>query len=61
MVAGYPTRILAWGTLWAKTTPLFLVQPSLCEWKREERESEGESRRRRREMERGEREIGEGR
>ena len=20
-----------WGTLWAKTTPLFLVQPSLCE------------------------------
>ena len=27
-----------WSTLWAKTTPLFLVQPSLCEWNREERE-----------------------
>ena len=46
-----------WGTLWAKTTPLFLVEPSLCEWNRgegEKRESDGESRRR--ERLRGERE-----
>ena len=41
-----------WDTLWAKTTPLFLVQPSLCEWSRgegEKRESDGEGRGERRE------------
>ena len=51
MVAGYSMRILG-----AETTPFFLVQPSLCEWKREEGEKRED---RKMERERGERPEGE--